>query len=203
MKRNFLEKFDKLTKEEIDEILNENGRDLENTKSTLNEEIARLKSDISTRDSQFEELKKSSKSSEDLESKIAELQEKNKADAAEYEKKIRDIHINNAVKDALTDAKAKNQDVIKPLLAEFLSKAEITEGVVKGLDEEIKKLVEGETTSFLFDTVSQETQTPNLTGFTPADGKDLSDNKFDMKTATYDQLVEYQKSHPEVNIFEK
>ena len=201
MKRSFLKDLG-LTDEQIDSILNEAGKDLESTKSTLQEEIDRLKGDISTRDNQLEELKKSAKSSEDLESQIATLQEQNKANAAEYEKKIRDIHVNNAVKDALTEAKAKNQDVIKPLLAEFLSKAEINEGVVKGLDEEIKKLVEGETTSFLFDSATEATSQASFTGITPTDGKDPQDQTFDMKTATYEQLVEYQKSHPEVNIFE-
>lgn len=199
MKRNFLEKFDKLTKEEIDEILNENGKDLENTKSTLQEEIERLKGDISTRDSQFEELKKSVKSNESLESEITKLQEKNKADAEAYEKKIRDIHVNNAVKEALTDAKAKNQDVVKPLLTEFLSKAEVNGGVVKGLDEEIKKLVEGESTAFLFDSDKPQA---SFTGITPTDGKDPEGATFDKSTATYEQLVAYQEAHPEVNIFE-
>lgn len=201
MKRSFLKDLG-LTDEQIDSVLNEAGKDLESAKSTLQEEITRLKGDVSTRDSQLEELKKSAKSSEDLESQIATLQEKNKADAAEYEKKIRDIHVNNAVKDALTEAKAKNQDVIKPLLAEFLSKAEINEGVVKGLDEEIKKLVEGETTSFLFDSSADATPQASFTGITPTDGKDPQDQTFDKKTATYDQLVEYQKAHPEINIFE-
>ena len=198
MKRSFLEKFDKLTKEEIDEILNEAGKDLESTKSTFNDEISKLKGDISTRDSQLEELKKSAKSIEDLESQIVTLQEKNKADAEAYEKKIKSVNIDNAVKEALTAAKAKNQDVIKPLLAEFLSNAEINEGVVKGLDEEIKKLVEGETTSFLFD---NKPQAPDLNGFTPVDGKDFNKNTFDKSTATYEQLVEYQNAHPEINIF--
>lgn len=201
MKRSFLKDLG-LTDEQIDSVLNEAGKDLESAKSTLQEEITRLKGDVSTRDSQLEELKKSAKSSEDLESQIATLQEQNKANAAEYEKKIRDIHVNNAVKDALTEAKAKNQDVIKPLLAEFLSKAEINEGVVKGLDEEIKKLVEGETTSFLFDSSADATPQASFTGITPTDGKDPQDQTFDKKTATYEQLVEYQKAHPEINIFE-
>lgn len=201
MKRSFLKEFG-LNDDQIDAILNENGKDLESTKSTLNEEINRLKGDISTRDNQLEELKKSSKSIEDLESQIVKLQEQNKADAEASAKKIRDITINNAVKEALTDAKAKNQDVVKPLLAEFLSKAELNEGVVKGLDEEIKKLVEGENTSFLFNTEADAPKTPDLTGFTPTDGKDLTDNKFNMATASYEELVAYQEAHPEVNIFE-
>ena len=201
MKRSFLKDLG-LNEEQIDSILNEAGKDLESTKSTLNDEIARLKGDISTRDGQLEELKKSAKSNESLESEINKLQEKNKADAEAYEKQIRDIHINNAVKDALTDAKAKNQDVIKPLLAEFLSNAEVTEGVVKGLDDEIKKLVEGDTTSFLFETKSAEPAAPELSGITPAEGKDIDGGTFDMKTATYEQLVKYQEEHPEVNIFE-
>jgi len=74
--------------------------------------------------------------------------------------------------------------------------------VVKGLDEEIKKLVEGETTSFLFDSVTEATPAANFTGITPTDGKDPNDQTFDKTTATYEQLVEYQKAHPEVNIFE-
>lgn len=200
MKRSFLKDLG-LTEEQINSILDEAGRDLENAKATANEEITRLKGDISTRDAQLDELKKSVKSSEDLESKITELQSKNKADAEAYEKQIRDIHVSNAVKEALGNAEAINQDVVKPLLTEFLSKAELKEGVVVGLDEEIKKLVEGETTSFLFKNKTPETQSPDLSGFTPADGKDISVNTFDKNTATYEELVAYQEAHPEMNIF--
>lgn len=200
MKRSFLKELG-LTEEQIDSILDEAGKDLTNAKATLNEEITKLKGDISTRDTQLEELKKSAKSSEDLESKIAELQEKNKLDSEAYEAKIKKINIDNAVEKALADAKARNQDVVKPLLAEFLSKAEITEGVVTGLDEEIKKLIGDEKTSFLFDTQAPAQTSVELSGVTPMDGKDIDSNGFDMKTATYDELVAYQAAHPEINIF--
>lgn len=202
MKRQFLKDFG-LTDDQINTILDENGKDLENAKSSFADEIAKLKLDISTRDNQLEEVKKSIKSNEDLESKIAALQEKNTADAKAYEDKIRSINIDNAVKEALSKAQAKNHDVVKPLLAEFLSKAEVNEGVVTGLDEEIEKLIGDEKTSFLFDTQENTQPSVELSGVTPIDGKDIESNGFDMKTATYDELVAYQAAHPEINIFNK
>ena len=202
MKRQFLKDFG-LTDDQINTILDENGKDLENAKSSFADEIAKLKLDISTRDNQLEEVKKSIKSNEDLESKIAALQEKNTADAKAYEDKIRSINIDNAVKESLSKAQAKNHDVVKPLLAEFLSKAEVNEGVVTGLDEEIEKLIGDEKTSFLFDTQENTQPSVELSGVTPIDGKDIESNGFDMKTATYDELVAYQAAHPEINIFNK
>ena len=53
---------------------------------------------------------------------------------------------------ALTNSKAKNNTAVKALLADFIGKAEIADdGTVKGLDDEVKKLVEGKDTAFLFD----------------------------------------------------
>ena len=49
-------------------------------------------------------------------------------------------------------AKAKNNTAVKALLVDFIGKAELAEdGTVKGLDDEVKKLVEGKDTAFLFE----------------------------------------------------
>ena len=52
----------------------------------------------------------------------------------------------------MTGAKAKNNTAVKALLVDFIGKAELAEdGTVKGLDDEVKKLVEGKDTAFLFE----------------------------------------------------
>ena len=46
---------------------------------------------------------------------------------------------------------------VKALLADVIAKAELAEdGTVKGLDDEVKKLVEGKDTAFLFDKATEK-----------------------------------------------
>ena len=67
------------------------------------------------------------------------------------------LKISNAVELALTGAKAKNTVAVKALLADVIAKAELAEdGTVKGLDDEVKKLVEGKDTAFLFDKATEK-----------------------------------------------
>lgn len=71
---------------------------------------------------------------------------------SERDKQLEELKISNAVELALTGAKAKNNTAAKALLADFISKAELTDdGTVKGLADEVKKLAENEETAFLFE----------------------------------------------------
>ena len=80
MKRSFLEDLG-LEKEVVDKIMAENGKDIENAKADYDELKAELKTAIATiadRDNQLKELKDSVKDNEDLNAKIAELEQQNK-----------------------------------------------------------------------------------------------------------------------------
>lgn len=128
------------------------------TKSRFNEvntELQTAKKTIGERDQQLEALKKSTGDTEALQTQITQLQADNAQQKKAHEAEIKALKIGNAVDMALTNAKAKNNTAVKALLAAFLEKAELADdGTVKGLDDEIGKLVKGADTAFLFDTAA-------------------------------------------------
>lgn len=125
------------------------------TKARFNEvntELSAAKKTIGERDAQLETLKKASGDTKALQDQITQLQADNKKKDEDHANELKALKIVNAVELALTGAKAKNNTAVKALLAGFIDKAELAEdGTVKGLDDEVKKLVEGKETAFLFD----------------------------------------------------
>ena len=112
------------------------------TKARFNEvntELSAAKKTIGERDAQLEELKKASGDTKALQDQITQLQADNKKKDEDHANELKALKIGNAVELALTGAKAKNNTAVKALLAGFLDEAEI------------KKLVEGKDTAFLFD----------------------------------------------------
>lgn len=159
MKRDFLKGLD-LEGDVIDKIMAQYGADVESLKAANAEQadkIKALENDIHTRDEQLETLKNSTSDIEALKAQIDTLQNENKTAAEKYQNELKQVKINNAVEKALATAKAKNNKVVAPLLAEFLSNAEVDEnGIVKGLDEQIKALTESAETNFLFDSGAEQ-----------------------------------------------
>lgn len=113
----------------------------------VNDSKKQLEIDIKTRDEQLEALKKID--AEGMKAEIEKLQGENKAAKEKYEADLKNIQIDNAVEKALMGAKAKNIKAVKALLD--LDKAELDGETVKGLDDQLKKLQEGEDSKFLFD----------------------------------------------------
>ena len=143
-----------LTEEQADKVMEGlNGSFV--TKARFNEvntELSAAKKTIGERDAQLEELKKASGDTKALQDQITQLQADNMKKDEDHANELKALKIGNAVELALTGAKAKNNTAVKALLAGFLDEAELAEdGTVKGLDDEIKKLVEGKDTAFLFD----------------------------------------------------
>lgn len=132
----------------------------------VNEAKKKLEEDIKTRDKQLEELKKLD--AEGLKAQIEKLQGENKAAKEKYQAELKQIQINNAVDKALLTAKAKNTKAVKALLD--LEKIELDGESVKGLDDQIKKLIEGEDTKFLFDL--ETSGKPNFKGIKPGEKTD-------------------------------
>ena len=125
------------------------------TKSRFNEvntELTNAKNTIKERDAQLETLKKSTGDTKALQDQITQLQTDNANQKKAHEAELKALKIGNAVDMALTGAKAKNNTAVKALLVDFIGKAELAEDrTVKGLDDEVKKLVEGKDTAFLFE----------------------------------------------------
>lgn len=125
------------------------------TKARFNEvntELTKAKATITERDGQLEALKTSGADAAALREQITQLQTANAEQKKQHEAEMKAQRIESAVEMALTTAKAKNNTAVRALMADFIGKAELTEdGTVKGLEDEVKKLVEGRDTAFLFD----------------------------------------------------
>ncbi len=71
----------------------------------VNTAKADLEKQVSDRDKQLQTLKAEAKDSEDLQTKITELENANKKTKKDYEDRIRDMKLTSAIKDQLTDCK--------------------------------------------------------------------------------------------------
>ena len=126
-----------------------------------------LEKQLEDRDKQLKDLQEKVKGNEELEKAIKELQEANKKAVADYEAKIKNITLDNAIKLALKEHKAKYEDL---LLGKFdRDKLNIKEdGTIEGLEEQIKALKEGYKDLF---EQPLSGQTPNNTGDNPSGGE--------------------------------
>ena len=115
----------------------------------VNEELKQSREDVKERDKQIEGLK--SVDAEGLKKQIETLQEENKQKEKDHKEELKAIKLNNALELALSTAKAKNVATVKPLLKDFMDKAEFDGDKVKGLDEAIKSIKEADETKFLFE----------------------------------------------------
>lgn len=126
-----------------------------------------LEADMKTRDTQLEELKKSTGDAEGLKKTITELQAANAVKETELATTMKRMQMDHVVDKALLTAKAKNTKVVKVLLADFLEKAELDGENIKGLDNEIRKLTEAEDSKFMFDRETQKQ--PTFKGIKPGE----------------------------------
>lgn len=187
-----------LTEEQANKVMEGlNGSFVTKTRfNEVNTEPQTAKKTIGERDQQLEALKKSTGDTEALQTQITQLQADNAQQKKAYEAEIKALKIGNAVDMALTNAKAKNNTAVKALLAAFLEKAELAEdGTVKGLDEEIGKLVKGEDTAFLFDTSGKA----KFKGAKAAEKSDPHNQPTgdDLSKMSYDELCKYMEENPD------
>jgi len=155
-----------LTEEQADKVLNLHKEVLSGfipkaRFDEVNETKKELEQQIQERDNQLKELQKKAKGNEELEKRIQELQETNKATKEQYEAKIKDMTITAAIQSKLTDAKYPDL-----LLTKFdQSKLSIAEdGTVLGIDEQLAVLKEQYKDLFKPDLRGRE---PNNIGGTP------------------------------------
>lgn len=144
------------------------------TKARFNEvntELKQAKDTLKERDTQLQSLNDSAGNVESLKKQITELQTANKASDETHANEMKALRFETALNTALTTAKARNPDTVKPLLKAFLEKAELDgDGSIKGLNDEIRKLTEDTNTKFLFDVQSQDK--PGFKGLVPGEKKD-------------------------------
>lgn len=135
-----------LTEEQADKVVAGFGTMVPKTRldEKINE-VKDLKTQLTDRDTQLEELKKID--AEGLQAKITELQKANDDSKTAHEQQLKDVQMASALKLALT-GKVHDADLVSGLVDK--TKIELNEdGTIKGgLDEQVKSLQEAK--SFLF-----------------------------------------------------
>ena len=192
-----------LSKEQVDAVIKINGADIENAKSAsateiknLQTEVSGLKTQVSDRDKQLETLKTTAGDNEALKNQIANLQAENTKAKEMHDSEMNQLKIEFAVEKALTGANAKNIKAVKALLD--LTDAKLDkEGNVKGLQEQIDKLVADEGTKFLFD-VKDTQQQQQFKGFQPGASHEQpgAGTETDFSKMTYEQIAAYMEANP-------
>lgn len=195
------------SKEQVDSIMKINGDDIENAKSAsaaemknLQTEVSGLKTQVADRDKQLETLKTAAGDNENLTKQIADLQAENAKVKENHESEMNQLKVDFAVERALTGAKAKNIKAVKALLD--LTDAKLDkEGNVKGLQEQIDKLIAADDTKFLFDTTKRTQQT--FKGFQPgASAQQAPGAEVDTSNMNYDELCAYLAENPDAKLGE-
>lgn len=103
---------------------------------------------VTERDKQIESLKKSTGDAETFKAEIERLQGENKAAKEKYESDLKALKISNAIDSALTGAGAKNLKAARALLD--MEKITVDGDNIKGIEDQVKALLKGEDSAFLF-----------------------------------------------------
>ena len=189
MKRDFLKELG-LETEIIDKIMAQYGADVEKLRATNDaqaENIKALNVELEKKNNEMNDLLSQNKELDDLKQRFSQIQEQKKQAEDKFNTDLRDLKIKNALEKELTRAKAKNNQVVMPLLSDFLKSAELDENDnIKGLDQKIRQLTEQDSTSFLFDSPVI------ITGQTPGNKADNITNQqnTDYKNMTYEQICD-------------
>lgn len=193
MTRKFLEEMG-LDKEKIDRILDENSSDIGRAKGELEnitKERDNLKSQISERDKQLTDLKKSSGDNEELKKQIEALQQQNTEQKNTFDSQMAQLKLENAVNTALTAAGAKNNKAVMALLD--MSNVKLDDnGALSGFDEALETVRKSD--GFLFADKSQ-----TFKGFQPGQSSDVNLSA-DTSNMTYSEMVTYLNSNPNAKI---
>jgi len=205
MKRAELEALG-LSKEQVDSVIKMNGADIENAKSvasaeakSLQTEIDALKGQVKERDTQIETLKQSAGDNEELKKQIETLQADNKTKDEAHAKEILQLKVDGAVDKALTEAGAKNIKAVRALLE--LEDAKLDkDGTVKGLKDQVDKLMKDEGTKFLFNEPDQGSK-QTFKGFQPgASSEKKPGATVDLTKMNYDELCAYLEQNPNATL---
>ena len=158
-----------LTEEQAEKVLSANTEQLKGfipkaRFDEVNNAKKQAEKDLSERDKQLETLKNSTGDVEALKNTIKQLQNENKSTKEQYEANISKIKLDNAVDNALGNAKAKNSKAVRALLD--MEKIKFENDNLSGLDEQLKVLKEAEDSKFLFEEIKEPAK-PSFSGVEP------------------------------------
>lgn len=183
MKRKFLEDLG-LEKDIVDQIMQENGNDINKAKSDYEDVKAQLETannTIKERDKQIEKLKEVDE--EKLKEEITKLQKLNKEAEKKYLDDLKELKLNNAIKLAIHD-KVFNED----MAAGLFDKSKLIlndDGSVIGIDEQYENIKKDN--AFLFKTNEVKNN------YNPSIGEST-------KNMSLEEAMIYMNEHPDADI---
>ena len=183
MKRKFLEDLG-LDKDIVDQIMQENGNDINKAKSDYEDVKAQLETannTIKERDKQIEKLKEVD--GEKLKEEITKLQKLNKEAEKKYLDDLKELKLNNAIKLAIHD-KVFNED----MAAGLFDKSKLIlndDGSVIGIDEQYESIKKDN--AFLFKTNEVKNN------YNPSIGEST-------KNMSLEEAMIYMNEHPDADI---
>lgn len=151
MKTDFLKNLGITEQSIIDQIMAENGRDVNAAKSDLNtykQKVTDLEGQITAKDNEIATLNTKVGEVETLRTENAQLKTDKTNLTNELNTKVSEIKKTHAIESGVRDAKARN---IKAVIAQLdMSKITYENDTLGGLAEQLEALKTGEDTSFLF-----------------------------------------------------
>lgn len=192
MKREFLKDM-KLTDEQINAIMAENGKDVNGLREQVNSltgEKNGLQSQLNDRDTQLKDLKGKVKDSDELTAEIDQLQKANKEAKEKYEADLSAQQKSFLVDKALTSAGVRNAKAMNALLD--LDSVEVKDGQLTGLDDQLKALRESD--GYMFKENPQPESKVRITG---GGVPPTPDQKIDMAHASYQEIKTFKDANPE------
>lgn len=153
MKREFLEGLN-IDKEVIDKILDENSRDIGREKQKADqakEDLAAVQEQLTARDKDIEELKKTSGDAEGIRKQLEELQSRYTKETEEYKTQLADRDYSDAMSRAVSEKgiKFSSKAAEKAYLADLKAKnLTLKDGVLDGFEDWHKAQVEADPTAF-------------------------------------------------------
>ena len=123
-----------IPKARLDEVISE--------RDNYKNQVAKMTSDLET-------MQKSKGDVDELKTQINALKEENNKATAEFEGKIKQMKVDTLVNDALRTAKAKDADIVKPLLNDFLK--DFDGQNTEALNKKVAEITSNEKYGYLFE----------------------------------------------------
>lgn len=158
------------TKEQIDNVLDRLHEEIDGAKQELNNQIElnkKLEDDLRQKETDLKSISEQSKTFEETQSALSELQKKYESQSLEHQNKLDSIEFDNLLNSNISTFKGKNAKAIKALID--IDNLKTSKNRADDIKKSIESLVQSEDSSFLFgEAVAKPVSSTNLIGSTQA-----------------------------------
>ena len=171
MKTDFLKNLGITEQSIIDQIMAENGRDVNAVRdemATYKSQVTDLKNQLSAKDNAITTLKAKADSVDGLNEQITQLTADKAQLTSDLNTKVSALQKSYAIESGVRYAKAKNVKAVMALLD--MEKITFADGALTGLTEQLENLQKGEDTNFLFNDQNHNAPAGTNVNNPPANG---------------------------------